>query len=110
MGKHRLRYYVECKCSCGNEFIGRLDRLETSDLTKSPHTCRCEKCGRGHKKILPSNYEYKASSTVNLKRIQNLSGLIYDDYLVLNPDHTNKYGVVYYKCQCACGEIEIVNS
>lgn len=106
----QLRHYVKCRCECGNEFIGRLDRLETTDLTKSPHTCRCKQCGQGRKKLLPSNYEYKASNNINFERINNIIGHVYDDYIVLDVDHTDKYGTVYYKCQCACGEIEVVRS
>lgn len=76
-----LRAYVNVRCECGNEFVGRVDRLETNDLTKSPHTCRCVECAKkGKKKLLPTNWDYKAKSTSDTVVLKNnYLGKIFDN-------------------------------
>lgn len=76
-----LRAYVNVRCECGNEFVGRVDRLTTTDPTKSPHTCRCVECAKkGKKKLLPTSWDYKAKSTAeNVVLKNNYLGKIFDN-------------------------------
>lgn len=96
----QLRAYVKCRCSCGNEFIGRIDRLTTNDPEKSPHTCRCEKCGRGRKKIKPTNWEYKATSTIDKVQLKtNFIGNIFGGHWYCEAYTSgDKFGHSYFIC------------
>ena len=96
----RLRAYVKCRCSCGNEFIGRIDRLTTNDPEKSPHTCRCEKCGRGRKKIKPTNWEYKGMTIINNGQLKtNFIGNIFGNcWYCESYKSGDKFGHSYFTC------------
>ena len=98
--KGTLRAYVMCRCSCGNEFRGRVDRLTTNDPEKSPHTCRCQKCGVGKKKLKPTSWEYKAHSTPETVRLKtDYVGKLYNGtWFCQAYDHGDKFGSSYFVC------------
>lgn len=73
----------KCKClECGEEFL-----YTKQTLLKYRHHPHC-----------PNN-KYDPSKAIGKK---------YNEWEVLEFDHKDKNGTIYYKCKCSCGKIEVI--
>lgn len=117
--KGTLRHYVKCECPfCKSEFEGRLDRLEFNpEKTEGPRTLCCKSCSLIHKRPFEdpwrnSEGNHAEKNGININRTENLEGQYYGDLLVLAPElgKTDKFGMAWWMCRCACGNEELVRT
>ena len=114
-----LRHYVMVRCPiCGNEFEGRLDRLEFNpEKQKGPRTLCCKKCSYTTYKR-PFEDPWRASENnkaakqgININHTINLEGKIFGDLIVgpAKDGYTDKFGLAWWPCKCLrCGDFEFV--
>ena len=79
--KNKIIHYYNCKCDCGNPNLIKVSR---SHLLEN-HTQSCGHCT-----------EY------------DIIGKRFGRLVVKSVDHKNHFGLVYYDCQCDCGNNTIV--
>ena len=112
-----LRHYVMVKCPfCGVEFEGRLDRLEFNPAKQSgPRTLCCKKCSNTHKRPFKDPWRSSKNNNaekigINITRTEDLEGRVIGKLTVgpAKDGYTDKFGLAWWPCKCACDNFEFV--
>ena len=105
-----LRHYVMVRCPFCN--------IEFDPITQQgPRTLCCKKCSYTHKRPFgdprrTSDKNHAEKLSINIKRVEDLSNQYFGDIFIKSSEEgkTDKFGMVYWKGYCACGDVRFYRS